>query len=759
MIPVSDIYRGAVQLHQTQGFRNQMFAEVSLGLFADGAKENSTYSISSGLPYSDAQNMYSDEGIINQSYVTFEKDGGFPLDSSGQIFVPMDGTGHLEQGYTSKSISKGDGSFATSPYVDIAFRETYSAVGLTFEFDKRVGGLPKEVVVTAYNGTSVVERYDLTDISEYDFKPETPLDDFTRLRIEFVEAKPYQRIRLNGLQIGIGYVYSGENLISVSHNRSNHPLSMALPQSSLEFTVYNEDNRFDIDSDSSVVRFLSTGQKAALRYGYDLTGQGYIEWFNAGTFYLDTWDTQGSQATFRAKDLIHNLSKTVYKKGVFDTEYHFIHSLAEDVLSDAKVDVYELPVSFDSTQLPLPYISYAECLQLLANHSCGILTQNAKGELAILRKYLLPREKWTLTPPYDEGSEKRFPYTDLTAIIGDEECVEYVTWEENRFPLDGGMYLAPNSSPYLPAGAVYNIFPKDYGVLLYPDSWIEIDLGRNTSFGELEIRFSNYSKNATVYIECERQPNGIVYQKAIALSGNVATLIEPFENLRWIRIYPNTTETKHRFRILNVRISQQTGLQLTDDDVLGNRTATLMPETKSVSVQHFGVWYWNAGYSEELMRVKVLPNVMTEIKHSDVYYYLTVSSENSNVVFEHVEHYAYTSFIRISGVTEETEIILWGAPYSRLDERRATRVLSETGEEVAVDNPISKQEAVAEHVADWMADYYSKRHQYEVDVLGYPECDAGDYILYNGKEVVVLENNITISGGAMRGKMKLRGGN
>ena len=55
MRPVSDAERRS---HRTRGVRNQMHVEVSFGLFADGAKEDSTYLISPGVSFSDADNMY-----------------------------------------------------------------------------------------------------------------------------------------------------------------------------------------------------------------------------------------------------------------------------------------------------------------------------------------------------------------------------------------------------------------------------------------------------------------------------------------------------------------------------------------------------------------------------------------------------------------------------------------------------------------------------------------------------------------------------
>ena len=202
-------------------------------------------------------------------------------------------------------------------------------VGLSLLFDAVGQQAAQEVTVKTYDGATLLETEVATNgTGTADFKPELTLDGFDRMEVAFTKMKPYQRVRLNKLLFGIGYIFGNEDIVSLKHKRAAHPLTLSLPQNELEFTLYNMNNQYDIDAPNSVVRFFEKEQEVTLKYGYDLDGSGNIEWFTGGTFYLYSWDTSGYQATFVAEDIFHKLSQTTYKKGVFDAQYHTITELA-----------------------------------------------------------------------------------------------------------------------------------------------------------------------------------------------------------------------------------------------------------------------------------------------------------------------------------------------------------------------------------------------------------------------------------------------
>lgn len=766
MIPVSQEYREAIQLHRTQGVRNQMHASISFGVFAEGAKEDSSFSISLGLPYSNANNMYEESQSITTSYATWEKDF-FRLDRV-QSFVSSNGK--LAQGFISKTISDIHGQFEDPPTIDIDFGKHYNVVGLSFLFDDKGEQCAKQVTVSTYDGDIILEQEIATNENyDVDFKPELKLDDFNRMKIEFVRTKPYQRVRLNRLLFGIGYIFNDRKIVSLKHKRSGHPLSLAIPQNELEFVLYNENNQYDIDSPNSIVRFFEQEQEVVLKYGYDISGMGDIEWFDGGLFYLYSWDTKGHQATFTAKDIFYKLTTSTFKKGVFDKNYHSLSDLASQVFDDGGVQNYsvnERHLYFSTTQLPLPHASHAECLQLIANHCASTLNQSVDRTIKITNRSITPKSDWYASVSNGGVYAPTLPYSNPSGVLTDD-TVEYSTWGQDEFAIDGSMVFLPNDDDYLNAGAVINVFPNSNGYYYWPDdtttlTGVWVNMQREMTFGGIKVTLPKSSRTTDIYISGYSYVGGEWTRKHFKLykvTSSEFVINDLFDGLQGVYVFPRNNRKYQRNRILSVDIERNVGLNLREKDVIGSAKKELLPSTKFITVQHLGVWYYGGNYSREIMRVNVIPGELTEIKHSEVYYNMSASSENSGVIFEVLDFYAYTTFVRISGVSEETEIIIYGSPYTKLSERFETRSLEDAGSDVEIINPITKNQNSAEIVADWALQYYKWRNQYEIDVLGYPECDAGDYVSYENKEVVVLENTISIQGGAMRGKMKLRGGN
>ena len=121
------------------------------------------------------------------------------------------------------------------------------------------------------------------------------------------------------------------------------------------------------------------------------------------------------------------------------------------------------------------------------------------------------------------------------------------------------------------------------------------------------------------------------------------------------------------------------------------------------------------------------------------------------------DHYAYCSFIKITGTDSPAKIKWYAYTFASSYNVPYESEIGDLGEATEFSNPISSDNTARQNTADWMADYLSKRRQYTVETLGYPEVDPGDLILYNGKEATVVEANIYFNQGAMRETFILRG--
>lgn len=81
------------------------------------------------------------------------------------------------------------------------------------------------------------------------------------------------------------------------------------------------------------------------------------------------------------------------------------------------------------------------------------------------------------------------------------------------------------------------------------------------------------------------------------------------------------------------------------------------------------------------------------------------------------------------------------------------------GLDVTVDNQLVTNYDVAQHICDFLVDWYSRVQKQTADYIGYPEITAGDTVhvstIYSDNDCVVLSNKISFNGG-FSGVMEVR---
>jgi hypothetical protein len=439
---------------------------------------------------------------------------------------------------------------------------------------------------------------------------------------------------------------------------------------------------------------------------------------------------------------------------------------AARILTDAGIEDYYVD-DFDFrntvTDVPIPYDSHATALQAVANFGTSTLEQEDNGKISFRQRYDPPISDWYVVYRPNGYPVPALPFTNIEGIVGESLVTEYAMWEENFFALDGSCCFVPETNDYKNGGMVFNVFPDSDRNYAHPGTryymGARIDFTQNRTFGRVVIELSPSNRYQQILVIANR--SGIVgelWRKVYTVTGSNLVIDTLFDNIVWLTIYLYNGDIAQRYRIKKVLIERTTGLDLTGQDVLGKIGGTLQPRTKNIDVVGLGTSFWVGGTPPDFTKVTLEPGVLTEIKHTEPMYSVSAYCDDPNVVFDIEEHYAYTSFIQISGVTADTDVKLRGYTYAGTFEQLSRIAMNETGEDVVIENPIAWNNSYLERVCEWVADYYGKRNVYDIETLGYPECDAGDYIVLNGKEAVVLENTLSMNSGAMRGKMKLRGG-
>lgn len=770
---VSPEYQKAIQLHRTQGIRNQMHAKISFGVLDQYAFGDAAFTVSPGVSFSDFSGIQTGVNDITESYASWEQN--FWQLTGKQRF--LNDANPYDTGYISSVVSNGAGIFLSNPYIDVSFSTPHSMVGITLQFDTVTGTAPIDFIITAYENGTLKNTWSVTGNTDVIYQGELGIEDADRIRIEFIKARPYNRIRVSSMLFGIAYSFSDEDIISITHNRAASPVSTELPAESLSFTLFNEDGRYNIDSSFSLITFLQKEQLVTIQYGYDVDGSGNIEWLSPSTYWLQSWQTDGVNATFTCKDIFNRLNTTTYKKGVLDTKMHSLRDLAAGVFSDAGITDYwadDWGLQSTFTNLPLQYDSHASNLQLIANLGRSSLEQSPEGGVIFrYREQIEPSAMGAFTfgapqVPYSyyvSGKVKQGGIFDTT------EAPDYATFEEDFFRLDGSMRFLPQSVSYVNSGYASDVFPDRNGN--YPENptdtapVIQLDFTRNITFGKLEIDIGESSGIDQFYIVARRDttPQGgttqltTVMQKYTSGTWENGKLYfkENFDRIVRLSIYCVKNPKKQRGRIKRVKVHYPMCFELTSEDIIGNPKGELLEKCSKVIYNTLHFLTWAGTPNEPIQTVSVSPNVLTELKNSDIYYAQRFECEDPNVVIEEEEHYAYCSFIKISGTTQSADVKWYANTFASSYNVPYESEISELGEVCEFDNPIVSDELARQDTADWMADYLSKRRQYTVETLGYPEVDPGDLILYNGKEATVVEANIDFNQGAMRETFILRG--
>lgn len=562
------------------------------------------------------------------------------------------------------------------------------------------------------------------------------------------------------------HLFEHNRILGLEHTRRAHPLSLSLPSSSLTFSINNENGEFENGTASDIQQYLKEGQQVTLYYGMDLIGAGDlrdVEWFVGGYFFLDSWKTVGAKATFTAVDVFYSLSKTIYKKGTFDGLYHSVKELALQVLQDANVSNYLIDGSHTTgnfTAWPMPLVSHAECLQLLANLSNSSLEQDPTGDIIFRHRLPTDRSLWSAYIYSELPSPPLLPGSRVADIVTTDDKYSYATWENNFFAPDGNMRLYPSGMPALPKGMELDIFPDFVTGYRYLGSIVGayVSFGAEISFGTIRVDFSEYSKISRVRVIALNSAGVTRFDRTYDVDGPVFQITEAFTDVAYLAVAPLKNLEYHRLRINAISVDDAQWPFLTTQDILGLPDIETPKACKDLIVRGHTQSFWAPGTPiTKLQTASILPGQLMEIRHTEASYLVEARSNNPSVVFEIAEHYAYVSFIQISGVTELTEIELWGHHFAATGEFTKAGPMSLLGEDLEIDNPILQTSSEAINMLTWASNYYSTRDVKTLPTLGYPEADAGDTMTYRGKTHTIIENKITMSEGSMRGVLIVRG--
>lgn len=472
MIKVSKDYKEIM----SRPVRNRSFLSVGIGIINQNAQQDGK--ANGDFAYWSKGNIF-DPNQTRVQYATLEEDY-MPTDGS-MVFLP-------ETNEDMQILANGivtDGIFTP---IRFDFGGLYDIKGLTLDFGP---AYPTEFTVQTENNL-------LTYVNDKESFQTTDVLGETR-HIVITPTSMVggnQRFRIKSILMGVGLVYTNNDLKSFTIKEYNSGISEELPSEDLSLSFFDKENYFDVDNDNSFMEYLETMQKATVSFGIE-KDNGEVEWNQIATTFLKSWNSQKGAVSFVATDRLaqmedeYSLGNRIYERTAGDE--------ARKIFADAGLaeDEYIIDSYLDGIVLrnPMPVGTHKECLQLLANACRCVLRHDEYGRVVIKPNFesvISVKDMEVSTNGETEWSNSR------NILFG--ATVEYADMTKDFFRTDGTMYFLAENESYLNVGYVSDAISDGNG-LFEINPTVSISLPASFSYAEIDMEFGgNPPEEMIIYL-------------------------------------------------------------------------------------------------------------------------------------------------------------------------------------------------------------------------------------------------------------------
>lgn len=333
-------------------------ASIEFGLIDVTAKQDSQLSVNDKQDFVDILDLKQDD-IQETKYGTLEKNQ-FALDGSFMLMPEKEELNDM--GWWSNQMSNEDGNFTTPLIIEINFTEPHSSMGITLLFSE-AGDYCSKLNMKFYNSKGeLINNADFTP-DKYDYVCNNIVENYMKIVITFYSTNnPYRYLKLYKILYGAIITFEGDNLMSANALEEVDLLSSEISINTLDFSVYSEDDKFNIINPQGFYRLLQQRQK--LKATETFVKEDKVK--DMGTFYLDSWKNEKEKTMkFGAIDLIGVIDKTDFKGGMYKN-VTFAHLMQEIFISAGlESDEYEIEESLKNILITghIPICSHRSALQ------------------------------------------------------------------------------------------------------------------------------------------------------------------------------------------------------------------------------------------------------------------------------------------------------------------------------------------------------------------------------------------------------------
>lgn len=365
----------------------ETFIKLSFSVTEPGLSSEAATTATNEELFSETENITNVLEKEPEKYATLEHNM-WGLDGTFEYFdeTPVD------PGYTTSLLSGADGSFSSVPTITIQFSSVRTTLipGITITWGGGLDEYATSFRVTAYNGSTVVFRQNVTDNTSVISQIFTALQGYNKIVIEvFGWCLPKRRCRVTEVFLGIREFYTKSNLLSYDHTESADLLSASLPKNEVVFNLDNSTGRWNPSNPSGAEQFLIERQEIIVKYGMKVDNG--IEWIDGGVLWLSEWNTpaNGLEATFTARDSLtfaNDIYTGIRSGTLYDIAVSAFEQMNLPLLPDGSPRYYVDDVlknqTTDFSEEDTDY-TVAEVLQMVSHMGCCVLYQSRAGQVRI----------------------------------------------------------------------------------------------------------------------------------------------------------------------------------------------------------------------------------------------------------------------------------------------------------------------------------------------------------------------------------------
>ena len=721
--------------------RNRGYIKVTIGVVNSNAQNSAVLDEKTNLAYYADGNKIFDGYTVSKVYATAE-----------QNFSRVDGTMYFlprpEEQYTFYNNGLVTDQLLGDVHISFPGAVGLDIKGLTINFGECY---PTQFTIETDEG---IQSY--TNDRQL-FVTEDAFDGITFIIIHPISMVNGQgRLRIYDMTMGIANTFMNDKVMNCSIKDYISPVTETIPSKDISVTIENQDLYYSPDNPESAIAYMEIGQEMKVAFGYDVSGNGNIEWLPETTGYLHTWSANDVQAKFTATDRFYQLDDTFYG-GLYRPDGITLYDLALEVLHSAGIND-ERKYYLDSylkkiiVYNPIPDVKHSEALQIIANAGRCVLYEDRQNKIH-MRSAFVPDMTATVNNKTD--------YSSIKNLLKSNKKDAYAIASKDFSRVDGSLFFMPDNGDYKETGYVSNSIANENGdfdenpiITITFESGFDV-FGLVINFRNIppqEFAIRTYYENVIVDTITVQNPElNYISEKQFMQFNKM--------EIEFTKGYPNA-----RITVDNVLINDVTDYRLTRlMDLQSNPTGTRQEKIKTISVKKTNYRKSQEGFRELLSEKITLTQDMEHTAYFSIpsYGFNASIKDNSTISVQIVESSNYFVKVKFSKVTKQTEIELVIEGYEYVADETFLKVNHNVnGQEIQWSNPLISTENHAKDLEEWIASYYLGDVEYDLSWRGDPRTDANDlfYLELKDREDVLIRNyeNTLNYNGTWSGNMKAR---